>query len=64
MGFDYAKATKEQLAELDDQLIAIYGAVGVDSGEEFVEQFNTAIINYGKETEKIANSFYGSLSFS
>ena len=59
MGFDYAKATKEQLAELDDQLIAIYGAVGVDSGEEFVEQFNTAIINYGKETEKIANSFYG-----
>lgn len=58
MGFDYAKATKEQLAELDDQLIAIYGAVGVDSGEEFVEQFNTAIINYGKETEKIANSFY------
>lgn len=59
MGFDYAKATKEQLAELDDQLIAIYGAVGVDSGEEFVEQFNTAIINYGKEIEKIANSFYG-----
>ena len=59
MGFDYAKATKEQLAELDDQLIAIYGAVGVDSGEEFVGQFNTAIINYGKETEKIANSFYG-----
>ena len=59
MGFDYSKATKEQLAELDDQLIAIYGAVGVDSGEEFVEQFNTAIINYGKETEKIANTFYG-----
>lgn len=59
MGFDYAKATKEQLAELDDQLIAIYGAVGVDSGEEFVEQFNTAIVNYGKETEKIANSFFG-----
>lgn len=59
MGFDYAKATKEQLAELDDQLIAIYGAVGVDSGEEFVEQFNTAIVNYGKETEKIVNSFYG-----
>lgn len=59
MGFDYAKATEEQLAELDDQLIAIYGAVEVDSGEKFVEQFNTAIINYGKEIEKIANSFYG-----
>ena len=59
MGFNYAEATKEQLAELDDQLIAIYGAVGVDSGEEFVEQFNTAIVNYGKETEKIVNSFYG-----
>ena len=59
MGFNYAEATEEQLAELDDQLIAIYGAVGVDSGEEFVEQFNTAIVNYGKETEKIANSFFG-----
>lgn len=59
MGFNLAEATEEQLAKLDDQLIAIYGAVGVDSGEEFVEQFNTAIINYGKETEKIANSFYG-----
>lgn len=59
MGFNLAEATEEQLAKLDDQLIAIYGAVGVDSGEEFVNQFNTAIINYGKETEKIANSFYG-----
>lgn len=59
MGFNLAEATEEQLAKLDDQLIAIYGAVGVDSGEEFVEQFNTAIINYGKETEKIANTFYG-----
>lgn len=59
MGFNLAEATEEQLAKLDDQLIAIYGAVGVDSGEEFVNQFNTAIINYGKETEKIANTFYG-----
>ena len=59
MGFNLAEATEEQLAKLDDQLVAIYGAVGVDSGEEFVNQFNTAIINYGKETEKIANSFYG-----
>ena len=58
MGFDYATATEKQLAALDDQLVAIYGAAGVDSGEEFVNQFNTAINNYGTETEKVINSFY------